>query len=81
MRSYFADNFIHHGKHHTRCVCAVYNKNVLVPQNNISIPSAVPDDILEFCKDSQKIPMRIRNCWKLLGLWFNPPIDEKLNSK
>ena len=81
MRSYFADNFIHHGKHHPRCVSAVYNKNVLVPQHKISNPYAVPDDILEFCKYPQEIPMRIRNCWKLLGLWINLPIDEQLNSK
>ena len=33
-------------------------------------------DILKFCKDSQKMPMRIRNYWILLGLWFNPPTDK-----
>ena len=55
---------------------AVYNKNVLVPQHKISNLYVVPDNILEFCKYSQKVPMHIRNCWTLLGLWFNPPIDE-----
>ena len=52
------------------------NKNVLAPQTRYQILLSSTVDILAFCKDSQKMLMRIRIYWILLGLKFNPPTDK-----